>query len=138
MANCERIKKTMEDLQASHWRSFAKAAHAVFPPECFPPAESILAKAAQAASADPEAVARVEFLKTGLTHARLCAQVASQLTLANPVASEAQTRQLLDELIRFRRANEQAGIGNFNHLAWVEDSSWKLSEESRKAADLYP
>ena len=34
--------------------------------------------------------------------------------------------------------SERSGIGNFNHNAWVEDLSWKLSDETRQAPDLYP
>jgi hypothetical protein len=136
--NRERLSQAMEELQASRWRTWAKAAHIVFPPACFVPAEALLAKATQATAGDPEAAARVDFLKKGLTHAQLCGRVAGQLSLANPAASKADAKVLLDELIAFRRANERNGIGNFNHLAWVEDLSWKLSDETRKPPDLYP
>jgi hypothetical protein len=80
----------------------------------------------------------VKFLKLGLTHAKLCSRVASQLTLAKPVATKEQTKALIEELIAFRRAHELENIGNFNHLAWIEDLSWKLSEETKQAPDLYP
>ncbi len=134
----ERTSKAMEDLQASRWRTWAKVAHVVFPPNCFAPAEAMLADAARAAAADRDAAARVEFLRLGLAHAKLCARVAGQITLANPVASKAETKAALDELIAFRRSAERSGIGNFNHAAWVEDTSWKLSDETKKAPDLYP
>lgn len=132
------LANAMETLQASRWRSWAKAAHVVFPPECFLPGETLLANAAKAASSDPEAAARIEFLKTGLTHAKLCARIAAQLTLANPIASKEEAKRLLDELITYRRSIELTGIANFNHLAWVEDLSWKLSDEVKTAPDLYP
>jgi hypothetical protein len=41
-------------------------------------------------------------------------------------------------LLRFRRANERQWIGNFNHNAWVEEQSWKLSNETKQTPDLYP
>jgi hypothetical protein len=132
------LVRAMEELQGSRWRTWAKAAHAVFPPECFARGEAILADAARAADNEAEAAQRVKFLKQGIAHAKLCARVAGRLTLANPTADQAEAKQLLDELIAFRRANERTGIGNFNHLAWVEDLSWKLSEEVRKAPELYP
>ena len=132
------FNKAMEELQASRWRTWAKAAHVVFPPACFAPAEQMLDDAATAAGTDKEAAARVAFLKQGLAHAKLCARISGQLTLANPVASKEATKALLDELITFRRAAERSGIGNFNHDAWVEDLSWKLSDETRKTPDLYP
>jgi hypothetical protein len=134
----ELLGKSMEDLQASRWRTFAKAAHLIFPPACFTPAAALLAKAAQATAGHQEAAARVAFLQTGLTHATLCARVAAKLSLASPAASPAEAQAALTELLTFRRANERTGIANFNHLAWVEDLSWKLSDETRKAPDLYP
>ncbi len=134
----EQTNKAMEDLQASRWRTWAKAAHLIFPASSFVPADALLDQATSAAKPDPETSARVEFLRKGLTHAKLCARIASQLSLANPTATKDQTKALLDELITFRRANERAGIGNFNHDAWVEDLSWKMSDETKQAPDLYP
>ena len=134
----EQLTKAMEETQASRWRTWAKAAHLVFPPDCFPPAESMLADAARAAGDDREAVARVAFLKLGLTHAKLCAHVAGQISLANPAGSKADAKGALDELIAFRRKTEKSGIGNFNHLAWMEYLSWRLSDEAKKAPELYP
>jgi len=110
----------------------------LYPPSCFTPAEALLAEAAKAAAANPEAAARVEFLRTGLRHAKLCAEVAGRISLALPAVSGADTKAALDELMRFRRANEQSGIGNFNHSAWVEDLSWKLGDETRQAPEIYP
>ncbi len=134
----EKLQQTMEARQASRWRSWAKAADAVYPPACFIPAEAILAKARTAATSEPEARARVEFLETGLAHARLCARISAQLNLAQPSASKEETKRLIEELLTFRRAHEREGIANFNALAWVEDLSWKLSDETRQTPDLYP
>lgn len=134
----EKTAQAMQTLQASRWRSWTKAAHVVYPPECFVPAEKWLADAMQAARGDETATARVRFLQLGLEHAKLCARVSAQLTLATSTASKDEIKRAVDELIAFRRANERSGIGNFNHLAWVEDLSWKLSEETKQAPDLYP
>jgi len=134
----EKINQTMETLQASRWRSWAKAAHVLYPPECFAPAEVLLEEAVRAVGNDAEAAARVKFLQLGLRHAQLCARVSAQLSLATSTATKEEIKRAVDELIVFRRANERSGIGNFNHLAWVEDLSWKLSEETRQTPDLYP
>jgi hypothetical protein len=136
--NREHLGQVMEDMQASRWRTWAKAAHAVYPAQCFPPAEAILAEAARAASSDPEAAARVKFLQLGLQHAKLCAQAAARLSLANGEKPSADASAMLAELLKFRRANEQSGIGNYNHAAWVEDLSWKLGNETRQAPEIYP
>jgi hypothetical protein len=134
----EQISKSFEETQTSRWRTFAKAAHLVFTSESFAPAEKLLAQAATAAARDPAAAARVDFLRQGLTHAQLCARVAAQLTLAHPTATPAETTKALGDLIAFRRAHEKSWIDNMNHLAWVEDLSWKLSDDVKKAPDLYP
>jgi hypothetical protein len=137
MQNRERLKSVAEETQTSRWRAWAKMAHLIYPAACFAPAEKLLAQASAAVASDPEASARVEFLAQGLKHARLCAQVSAQLSLANTTAGVAD-QSSLKELIAFRRATERAGLGNYNHLAWVEDLSWKLGEDVKKAPELYP
>ncbi|HYF33925.1 MAG TPA: DUF4838 domain-containing protein [Prosthecobacter sp.] len=132
------ISRVLSQLETSRWRSFARAAHAVFPPESFAPAEALLDEAGVAVRGDAEAAARVAFLRQGLDHAQLCSRVAAKLSLSAPEMPKDESAALLAELMRFRRATESAGIGNFNHAAWLEDLSWRLSEESRQAPDLYP
>lgn len=135
-ANRDHIRKTMEDLDASRWRSWAKAAHVLYPEPCFVPADALLDEAAKSVASDTEALARIQFLKAGLQHAKLCAHAASQVSLAAKPGADA--GNAIGELIKFRRANEQSGIGNFNHSAWVEDLSWKLGGETRQAPEIYP
>ncbi|MDB6137873.1 MAG: hypothetical protein JWO94_945, partial [Verrucomicrobiaceae bacterium] len=134
----EKLGKVMEDMKASRWRSWATAAHVLYPPASFVPADALLARAALAVANDSESAARVKFLQQGLDHAKLCARVSSQLTVADPRATPEETKALLAELIACRRSVEKTGISNFNHLAWMEDLSWKLSDETRKTPDLYP
>ena len=138
MENRPLISKAFEDRVAIRWRTWAKAAHRVFPQECFAPAEAILAKAAVAAADDREAAARVAFLQKGLTHAKLSSRVAGLLTLADPQSTPERGKKALEELLVFRRAHEREWIGNFNHNAWVEDLSWKLSNETKQEPELYP
>ncbi|MBE2285107.1 MAG: DUF4838 domain-containing protein [Prosthecobacter sp.] len=134
----EKIAQTMQTTQTSRWRNWAKAAHVIYPPECFQQPETMLEAAAKAVADDAEAAARVKFLRLGLQHAKLCARVSAKLTLAGSTATKDEIKQVLEELLAFRRAYERSGISNFNHLAWVEDLSWKLSEETRQTPDLYP
>ena len=132
------IKAAFEDRAASRWRTWAKAAPAVFPPECFAAGEALLARAAKAAQGDREAAARVAFLQAGLQHAKLSGQVARALTLADPASTPERGAGVLRELLRFRRAHEREWIGNFNHDAWVEELSWKLSNETKQEPEFYP
>ncbi|MDI1248727.1 MAG: DUF4838 domain-containing protein [Lacunisphaera sp.] len=112
----------------TRWRAWATAAHLLFPPESFVPAEAILARAAVLAADDPQAAARVGFLRAGLAHARLEVDAARELTLAGPAANPERGAAALAKLIAFRRAHERSWISNFNHAAWVEDRSWRLAE----------
>lgn len=124
--NRERLQVGMAARQASRWRNYAKAADVAFPLTAFPPADAILKKAAEAAAADPEAAARVEFLRKGLEHAKLCVKVAAQLTAAGPPPAAADQKRTLDELIAFRHNTEREGIANFTALAWSEGTGWHL------------
>ena len=126
------------ELGGSRWRSFAKAAQAVFPADCFPAAETILARAAKAVAADPDATRRVQFLRDGLTHAMLSVRVSSLLTLGDPASTPERGAAALKALLEFRRRHEGGWIYNLNHAAWVEDASWKLSNETKQPADVYP
>jgi hypothetical protein len=138
MKNRPLIHDVFYDREAIRWRTWAKAAHRVFPSACFGPAEALLARAATAAAGDREAAARVAFLQTGLVHARLCGEVSLRLTLADPAATAERGRDKLAELLAFRRKHEREWIANLNHNSWVEDLSWKLANETRQPAEFYP
>jgi hypothetical protein len=133
-----RLAAAFENRVASRWRSFAKVAHQVYPADCFAPGEALLAKAAVAAQSDREAAERVEFLRLGLAHAKLCARVAERISLVDPNVTPERGRADLLELLAFRRKHERTWIGNFNHSAWVEELSWKLTAETKQEPDLYP
>jgi Domain of unknown function (DUF4838) len=120
------VKDAFESLDATRWRTWAKAAHAIYDEHSFTTGEELLAKALTAASADPQSSQRVKYLQLGLRHARLCVQVASKLTIANTTSTYEIGKQQLDALIAFRRANERSWISNLNHCSWVESKSWVL------------
>jgi hypothetical protein len=132
------LPRVMKDTGSSRWRTWARAAHVLYPDNCFDRPEALLREAALAANGDTETAARVAFLHEGLEHARLCSRAAAKLSLAAPESGTEEGRAALEELVRFRRSSESSGISNFNHLAWVEDLSWRLSEETKKAPELYP
>lgn len=121
-----RLRDTFEALGASRWRSWAKAAHAIYPEESFAPAEALLDKAASSAAADQQASRRVQFLQLGLQHAKLCSLVAAKLTLGDPESSYERGKVELQALLEFRRAHERTWVSNMNHCAWVESTSWAL------------
>lgn len=129
LENRERIERAFVELDASRWRSWAKAAAVVFSPETFDAGRSLLDQAADLVDGDRESTARVEFLRNGLEQARLCAEIAATLTRARPEGDPSRGRAAIESLIAFRRAHEREWIGNFNHSAWVEEASWWLPPE---------
>ncbi|RVA21000.1 hypothetical protein EN935_32685 [Mesorhizobium sp. M7D.F.Ca.US.004.03.1.1] len=133
-----RLHDTFEALGASRWRSWAKAAHAIYPEESFAPAEELLDRAASSANGDQEASMRVQFLRLGLQHAKLCSLAAAKLTLGNPESSYEKGRVELQALLAFRRANERMWISNLNHCAWVESTSWTLPGAAGQSPDPDP
>lgn len=134
----EKTNQNFERLDASRWRTWAKAAHLIYPEECFKSREQLLQRARTAAALDSEALARIEFLRMGLDHAKLASKTAALLTLADPESTPERGAVALQTLLRFRRANEEQGFANLNHSAWVESLSWTLSKETKQAPDLYP
>ena len=138
MSNRAKLNQAFDSLEASRWRSWAKAAHAVYPADCFAPSEAMLEQAAAAVKSDGDAAARVDFLRKGLEHAKLASRAAALLTLADPQSTPERGAKALEELLRYRRANERSWIANFNHEAWVESMSWKLSNETKQAPELFP
>jgi hypothetical protein len=138
MTNRAKTNQTFDTLEASRWRTWAKAAHAVYPEDCFAAGEKFLAEAAAATAGNTEAVARVDFLRVGLEHAKLASRAAALLTVADPKSTPERGAKALEELLRFRRANEGLDFANLNHEAWVETLSWKLSTDTKQAPDLYP
>ena len=102
------------------YRSYPRRAHEAFPPECFEPAEKMLAEAMTAASASssPEYAQRVRFLQIGLEHARLTTALTAAFdgNRRVPEARTAEAAKVLEKLVRFRKEHE--GIF-FSDLHWV-------------------
>ncbi len=104
--------------------TFPRLAHELYPPAAFTAGEAILARAGAAVANEPTGTtrARVDFLREGLTHARLCAGVAAAFADANVPAEQRRAR--LDELGTFRRKVEGQYIANYHWLQREEASSW--------------
>ena len=125
LAHRVEINRQYED-NTSRWRAFGVAAHLLFPPESFAAAAAILDRAQAAVVDDAEASARVQFLRDGLTHARLCTEVSRRLSVREPDADPARGAEALAALIAFRQAHEREWIANFNYCSWSEDAAWRL------------
>lgn len=72
-----------------------------FPLESFDPADKIMEEAVQAAKDDPGASVKVNFLKTGLIHARLCVEASLAFKAAGEDAGK--RKAAMEKLIAFRK-----------------------------------
>ncbi len=108
---------------ASRLHRYARAAHALFPPESFARADAILADAEEAvADADEAYGARVDFLRCGFEHARMAAELAA--LFADGTVSADERRAAFDALAAFRHENEGLFFSNLTHASHVETRSW--------------
>lgn len=72
-----------------------------FPLESFGPAEKIMEEAERATAGNPDATARVAFLKTGLQHAKLC--VEASLAFSQAGTDAVKRKAAVEKLLAFRK-----------------------------------
>ncbi len=101
------------------YANYTAHAHELFPPESFVPAEALLAQALAETSQlpNPEYAERVKFVRLGLQHGQLAAQLAAAydgdevLPTENLEAGKA----ALKALVEFRKANERSFFSDLMH-----------------------
>lgn len=98
-----------------------------YTPEAFAQGRALLDRADEAArtSEDPQYAQRVEFLRQGLRHAELAADLTRRFTLKGKLPSDrpevvSPAREALEKLRSFRREHEQTFLGDFRAAARVE------------------
>jgi hypothetical protein len=124
MSDPTRFDRAQQEAGVSRYRSFPAFAWALYPDELFPPAEAILAEAAEAAAGDELSAARVEYLRKGLQHARMCARLSAIHAGTGETISPVAAGRLMDEIVAFRRATEGEFIVNYDRCADTEEASW--------------
>ena len=103
------------------------AVNEVFPPDVFPPAETLLDEALAAAeeASRPEFAERVRFLQAGLEHALLAVAFHEALGHRGKLPEDPEqlreARRALKELVAFRRANDHWFITDFPDHAFREN-----------------
>lgn len=112
----------------SNWSVYARDAHRLFPAEALAEGATILDRAAAQVAGQEPFAARVQFLQTGLDHARRCARVAQLVAGDDDQASPFAARRAVADLAQYRRAIESTGITNLNFAAYIESRSWALTE----------
>ena len=115
-----------------------KAAHWLFPPESYDPAEAMLDKAAKRAAAadDPVYAERVEFLRLGLKHAKMCTRLAALFDGKPTYADEAKlepgtetfkkARDLYRRILAFREQHDGKHIFADETLKSYERRAWNI------------
>ena len=104
----------------ANWATYPRMAHECFPPAAFERSRNLLDEAAVAARADARALARVEFLRKGLTHAEKCAQV-SRARAENDFFA---VQTALGDLREYRRKIEAENVANLAYCAWIESRAF--------------
>lgn len=97
----------------AHWTTYPKDVYIRFPIESFAPADRLLAEAERAASSDPNAAAKVAFLRAGLDHARLC--VETSITLSQAGSDGAKRQAAIEKLQAFRKTLTDPMAVNVDH-----------------------
>ena len=108
-------------------------AHVLFPPEVLKQGNALLAKAMKAAASDPVALKRVRFLKSGLDHAALCAEVCALFD--DPKASNKARLDAMAKLEAFRKSMPPwaADIKYFTRNGFLEKETWVFPDFDPKS-----
>ena len=106
------------------WPRFIRMAGKFFTPSVMTEGKMLLIKASAAASNDPQAKQRVEFLSHGLENARLTLAVQDAFVAYKAGGSIEPYRSAINTLDSFRKANESLGIANMGFLSYFEGMTW--------------
>ncbi len=126
--NRERFRAISKE-HGGGWSRFPRVAHEFYPQDVFEPGFKLLDEAGKLTKEQPPFNARVDFLRRGLKHARLCAQVGEYIMspLRQRPTDMRKLRQLREELALFRRSIELDNVANLNYCAWLENRNWKMN-----------
>lgn len=120
MRSRERFREISERLKAQ-WSTFPRMAHECFPPEALAEGRQRLDSARAAAASDASALARVEFLEKGLTHAEKCVAASQARTTGDLVAAQKALRELRD----YRRRIERENVANLAYCESLERRAFR-------------
>ncbi len=124
--NRERAADAIRTRHDGHFRRYAhyaRVADELYPPRVFERGFALLASAAAQAGHDTLYGARVDWLQTGLEHARQC--VAAAQVMNDPAATPADRAGALAALAHYRRSVEASGIANMDRAGIIETDSWE-------------
>ena len=111
-------------MRRTSWSRWPSHVHKLYTPASLAAAERILDTAARSAAADRTHAARVAFLRTGLTHARLATAAAAAFDDGVPMT----IHRALTDLMRFRRKHEHENFSNLQFCSWLEGRCWHVPD----------
>ncbi len=109
------------------WQSFGAVEYQIYGPEQFEQTDEILQRA-EAGAGNGVFGDRVDFIRLGWAHAKLCVEISMALTGANPDASPLLALDRLEELKQFRIEHEDTMFSNLKYASLIESRSWKLPD----------
>lgn len=119
----ESYNKAGKDTEGD-WARFIRMAGVFFTPEVLSRGSMLLEKAAKAASGDPAAAQRVEFLSRGLEQVKLSLAVQTEFNKYKATANIQSYRKAINDLDSFRLENETWNIANMGFLSYFESMTW--------------
>ncbi|MCX7826447.1 MAG: hypothetical protein N2689_12940 [Verrucomicrobiae bacterium] len=125
MSHRERFRDIEKRLNAN-WALYPRMAHECFTPVAFARGRQLLDDARKTAKDDATALARVEFLQKGLTHAEKCAAASRARASGDFLAIQ----DALNDLRSCRRQIERDNVANLAYCAWIESRAFG---EARRA-----
>ncbi|MGI5819949.1 MAG: DUF4838 domain-containing protein [Armatimonadota bacterium] len=122
----ERSKEISPEIADAGWHGYIPRLHELWTAEMFAEGAALLARATAAADGAGVFADRVEFLRLGLEHARLTAEVSRVFAEASGPEGVAQQINAMARLNEFRASLEDTNVANLVLLPWLEMRYWEV------------
>ena len=128
--------KVQESLEGGNFSSFFVHAHKIFTPAVMNEGISLLDKAMKECANDPEALARVDFVRTALLDAQLVLETQKAFAAYPAPGSAEKFVASCKKLQAFRAANEHKGYANLAVSAGRENARWPMHMLNTNESDV--
>ena len=128
--------KLEEALEGGNFTKFFIHAHKIFTPDVMKKGFALLEKAMKECAEDPDALARVDFVRTGLTDAAYVLETQAALASYPAPGSAQRYAAAYRQLLAFRAANEYKSYANFWIVTGRELAVWPMNMIEIQPDDL--
>jgi hypothetical protein len=108
------------------WHGYVPRLHELWTPEMFAEGDRLLTKAEEAAEGAGVFAERVEFLRKGLEHARLTAEVSRVFAESSGPEGVAAQINAMARLNEYREGLKDTNVANLVLLPWLEKRYWEV------------